>query len=247
MMLREQIESTGAWLFRWRSYLPPVLLAVVGVALTEAGDLDARSWDHRWEAFCVGISLLGLVVRGLVVGFTPKGTSGRNTTEQVAETLNTTGMYSVVRHPLYLGNFLMWLGVALYPRLWWLAVIVALSFWLYYEWIMLAEEAFLRTRFGDEFLRWADCTPAFLPALSPWCPPDRRFSIRKVLRKELSGMLGVVVTFSALEALNDALADRLFERDPVWAAFLLVGLLTYGLLKFLKRKTLVLRDPEIEA
>jgi hypothetical protein len=164
----------------------------------------------------------------------------------VAEALNTTGMYSVVRHPLYLGNFLMWLGVALYPRLWWLAVIVVLSFWLYYERITLAEEAFLRTRFGDEFYRWAERTPAFVPALSQGQLPSRRFSIRKVLRKELSGMLGVVVTFSALEAFSDALADRPFERDPVWTAFLVAGLLAYGLLKFLKRKTLFLRDRGIE-
>lgn len=190
MNLQEHLERSGAWLFRWHSYVLLVLLAMVMAALAQAGDLDAWSGDHLSEILCVGISLLGLVLRAMVVGFTPKGTSGRNTTEQVAETLNTTGIYSVVRHPLYLGNFLTWLGVALYPRLWWLAVIVVLSFWLYYERIMLAEEAFLHGKFGNDFRRWAGRTPAFVPAPSRWRAPGRRFSPRKVLRKELSGMLG---------------------------------------------------------
>ena len=63
-------------------------------------------------------------------------------------TLNTSGLYSVVRHPLYLGNYLMWLGVALFSRTWWAPVIVSLVFWLYYERIMFAEEEFLRRQFG---------------------------------------------------------------------------------------------------
>ena len=34
-----------------------------------------------------------------------KNTSGRNTHDQVADSLNTSGIYSIVRHPLYVGNF----------------------------------------------------------------------------------------------------------------------------------------------
>jgi protein-S-isoprenylcysteine O-methyltransferase Ste14 len=243
LTLQEQLEQSGNWLFRWRSYLPLILLGVVAVAMAEGGDLDAVSWDRPWEMGCVAVSLLGVVLRAVVVGFTPEGTSGRNTSGQVAESLNTTGLYSVLRHPLYLGNFLMWLGISLYPRLWWLVLIVVLSFWLYYERIMLAEEAFLREKFGDRFLRWAARTPAFIPALSGWCTPDRRFSMRKVLRKELSGMLGVVVTFTALEIVDDALWGRFLERDPLWEGFLGCGLLLFLTLLLLKRKTRMLQDP----
>ncbi len=56
------------------------------------------------------ISFFGLALRVIVVGHAPYGTSGRNTREQVADTLNTTGMYSIVRHPLYLANYLIILG-----------------------------------------------------------------------------------------------------------------------------------------
>ena len=103
----------------------------------------------------------------------PKDTSRRNTGRPQAETLNTTGLYSVVRHPLYLGNYLMWLGVALFPGAWWAPVIVSLVFWLYYERIMFAEEEFLRRQFGEHYTAWAAATPAFLPRLGRWRSPGR--------------------------------------------------------------------------
>ena len=59
------------------------------------------------------MSFFGLGIRVFTVGFTPKNTSGRNTAEQIADVLNTSGIYSMVRHPLYVGNFFMWLGIGL--------------------------------------------------------------------------------------------------------------------------------------
>ena len=83
-----------------------------------------------WESLAVMISFLGLIVRCVTVGYVPRGTSGRNTRSQVAETLNTTGIYSITRNPLYLGNFLIMVGVTLFMQVWWLAVIVWTGFWL---------------------------------------------------------------------------------------------------------------------
>jgi protein-S-isoprenylcysteine O-methyltransferase Ste14 len=108
--------------------------------------------NEIWQMFCLAISFMGLAIRILTVGRAPLGTSGRNTREQVANTLNTTGIYSLVRHPLYLGNYLILIGMALWPHIWWLAVLTSCFFALYYERIMLAEEAFLREKFG-EFLK----------------------------------------------------------------------------------------------
>src|SRR5689334_21586787 len=83
----------------------------------------------------------------------------------------TTGMYSLVRHPLYLGNYFLWLGVVLVSRVWWAPVLAILVFWLCYERIMFAEEAYLRQQFGDAFGEWAQRTPAVLPAFTHWRPP----------------------------------------------------------------------------
>ena len=48
---------------------------------------------------------------------------------------------------------------------------IGLVFWLYYERIMLAEEEFLRARYGKAFDDWAARTPAFLPNFRHWVPP----------------------------------------------------------------------------
>ena len=101
----------------------------------------------------ISFSVLGFLVRFYTIGTTPKGTSGRNTKEQVADVLNSSGMYSMVRHPLYLGNYLIWLGISLASFNIYFAVIMSLLFWLYYERIMFAEERFLERKFGDDFIK----------------------------------------------------------------------------------------------
>ena len=52
----------------------------------------------------------------------PAGTSGRNTAKQVADTLNTTGLYSLTRNPLYLGNAVIYMAIACFLQNVWFAV-----------------------------------------------------------------------------------------------------------------------------
>ena len=242
MPLREEFETSGQWLFRWRSYLPVALLvpvvAFAGLRARE-GLIDGPS--RAFDLVCLVVSMLGVVVRAVAVGSAPAGTSGRNTAEgQVASTVNTTGMYSIVRHPLYVGNYLNWLGVALFPRSAWLAIVVSLAFWLYYERIMFAEEEFLRGKFGEAYARWASSTPAFVPDPRRWRPPALPFSTRTVLKREYSGVLGVVVCLAALDVVRDSAARGTFAYDPMWAWLTGATLVLYVALRTLKRHTRVL-------
>jgi protein-S-isoprenylcysteine O-methyltransferase Ste14 len=241
--LRNEMERSGAWLFRWRSYLPLIALAV---ALFGLARFDYPGGSHTldlvWEFSCFALSLVGLAVRIATVGYAPRGTSGRNTREgQVAEVLNTTGMYSIVRHPLYLGNYLMWLGVTLLPRAWWVPVLMSLGFWLYYERIMFAEEEYLHRRFGEEFAVWSARTPAFLPAFHLWTSPALSFSLRTVLRREYSGLFGLVSAFTLFEVVGDVVATGAFRFDSVWVGLFAGSFLAYCALVWLKRHTSLLR------
>ena len=169
MSLRDEFVSQGNWLFRWRSYLPFVLLIVTGMAYSQfAWPFHSESLHEAWEYACMAISFFGMFVRILTVGCAPAKTSGRNTSSQLAAQLNTTGIYSIVRHPLYVGNYLIGLGIVSVLWVWWLPVIYTLLFWLYYERIMFAEEAFLEKQFGETFRKWASVTPAFWPNFSLW-------------------------------------------------------------------------------
>jgi protein-S-isoprenylcysteine O-methyltransferase Ste14 len=243
MALAEELQSQGEWLFRWRSYLPIVLLALMVVAYRQTdvgGDYGAFEW---WEYFCLGISFLGLFVRVKTVGHTPFHTSGRNTKRQVADVLNTTGMYSIVRHPLYLGNFLIGLGIASVRLVWWLPVIYCLSFWLYYERIMFTEEAFLRAKFGDTYLQWAEKTPAFWPRLRQWRKPLLPFSWLNVLRREYSGLMVIILCHAGQEFFELLIKDHRIVWEVFWATLLFGGLATYFSLRWLNRKTTLLDVP----
>lgn len=236
MALIEELERSGTWLFRWRSYLPLVLILLFLLVLRDYQVPDAR-WDSLWEILCLTVSLFGLGIRILTIGQTPGGTSGRNTKRQIAETLNTTGIYSVVRNPLYLGNFFMSLGVALFPRLWWLTLIFILSFCLFYERIILAEESYLRKKFGDEYLAWAEATPVFIPRLGSYRKSSLLFSWKRVFRREYNGLFAVILVLFAFDAAGDLIATGRFEIDLMWAILLGVGLLVMIVARTLKKKT----------
>jgi protein-S-isoprenylcysteine O-methyltransferase Ste14 len=164
MPLREEFQSQGNWLFRWRSYLPLAIVPLLLLALNDAGYARSRA-DFIYQGLCLLISFTGLAIRCVAIGYAARGTSGRNTAGQMAATVNTAGLYAVVRHPLYLGNFTIFLGMVLSIGVWWFALVFALLFWVYYERIMYAEEEFLRGKFGQAYTDWANATPAFIPRL----------------------------------------------------------------------------------
>lgn len=241
MALREEFEEAGNWLFRWRSYLPLPAIGIFLLALREYEHFGhSERLDHIWEVICLIVSFLGLAIRIFTIGHTPKGTSGRNTKRQVAETLNTAGAYSITRNPLYLGNFFMGLGIALFAHIWWLALIYVLIFWLYYERIIFAEEAFLRNKFGDEYLEWANSTPVFFPKFSQYKKPDLPFSFKNVLRREYNGFFAVIVAFSFLETVGEIFAEGRLEFDIGWAALLGIGFIVWMVLRSLKKYTTIL-------
>ena len=243
MPLREEFERSGQWLFRWRSYMPLVPLVVTLLALVGFRyPRGSRELNEQWDVLCLLVSLAGIAVRALVIGYAPAGTSGRNTKQgQIAETVNQTGMYALVRHPLYVGNYLMWLGILLIPRNAWVAVVVSMFYWLYYERIMFAEEEYLRGKFGDAYVRWAERTPAFLPRLRGWVKPTLPFSWRNVAKREYSGLFAVALLFPVMNAAANYAASRDPRPDPWQIVLLVVGFLTYVVLRTLKRKTQLLQ------
>lgn len=143
MNIQTDIEKTGNWLFRQRSYFPLLILPLLLLALRDSEFIEKR-YGHLaqtlWEIFCILTSLAGLAVRILTVGWIAEGTSGRNTKGQLAESVNMEGLYSIMRHPLYFGNFLIVLGFALFVQVWWFVLIFMLFFSIFYEHIAFAEE-----------------------------------------------------------------------------------------------------------
>jgi protein-S-isoprenylcysteine O-methyltransferase Ste14 len=222
MALVHEFENSGNWLFRRRGWLP-VFLVVAGIIMMYLVNRQALIFDLRDEMIFLGVSVFGEIIRVITVGYAARNTSGRNTTSgQIADELNVTGIYSIVRHPLYVGNFFMWLGPVLFLRSVWFAVVFCLIYWLYYERIMFAEEQFLRRKFGDEYDRWSEKVSAFIPFYFKFVKPKLKFSLRSVLSREYNSFLNIFVIFAILDICrNYFLTEKLFFTK-VWI-WLLAG------------------------
>ena len=129
-----------------------------------------------------------------------------------------------MRHPLYLANFLIALGMALFSRTWFLPIIVSLATLLYYERIAAREEEFLDARFGAAFRRWAELVPAAVPSLKAWCRAGSGRSTGAV-RSTGSSTRSARWRWpsSLLDMMEDYAAKGQLELDPVWATVAAAG------------------------
>ena len=82
--------------------------------------------------------------------------------------LATTGAYSLVRHPLYLGNFLILAGFTLACANWAVVAVVAMFLLFYYPAAIRYEDHKLQGLFGEEWQAWGTRTPAMFPTRLRW-------------------------------------------------------------------------------
>ena len=142
----------GSVLFRHRGWLPvPFLL----VPLLAHGTPDAMNW-----ILGVLLILLGEVIR--LAGVAAAGTVTRRRSRTV-QRLVTYGIFAWMRNPLYVGNFLIWMGfIVISDVLWFLPVAIAL-FAVEYTFIVLYEEGVLESIFGAEYLAYKHRTARWFP------------------------------------------------------------------------------------
>ena len=241
MALREEMSRSGSFLFQWRSYLPLCMIILMLLALPysdSSGNLDKL--DDFWSVICMLVSLCGLAIRVATIGFTPKGTSGTNTKRQIADSLNTTGMYSITRNPLYLGNFFIGFGISILPRLWWFSLLFGLMFWIYYERIIFAEEEFLRDKFGRFYLDWSARTPAFIPNFKAWIRPELSFSYRRALKNEYKSYYTLVTAYCLFDVLEELYLEHHFEMEMFWQVIFVISTVFFLTVRTIKKKTCLL-------
>ncbi len=243
MSLVTSFERSGNYLFRNRSWLPLLLfIPAIPVIFFTAVDSWPAGLTRAVSIQAIALSVTGFLIRAWTIGTTPKGTSGRNTKSQVAESLNTKGIYSMLRHPLYLGNYFMWIGIVVFCFNFWFVLLASLAFWLYYERIMVAEERYLEGKFGQQFHSWASSVPAFLPSFRKYQPSAVPFSLRSVLRREYSGILACVTCFSVIHLLRAYIEnERISTDDPAVITFSITLVITM-ILRSLKHHTRLLNE-----
>ena len=145
MKLIEKMIQSGNYLFQYRGQIP-IILFIIAIPVIYSSSyynqLD-NTLISIIQYTAITISSLGILFRYITIGTTPIGTSGRNRNSQIADKLNTTGVYSIVRNPLYLGNYLIWLGVSLYSLSYIFVLLISIFFLFHYQQDLLQNEILL--------------------------------------------------------------------------------------------------------
>ena len=215
MSLIQSIENQGNFLFKYRGQFPVILflLSIPFIYLT-----DYRNIDDTLTSILISISivlcLIGFLVRFYTIATSAKDTSGRNTQQQVANSLNTKGIYSIMRHPLYFGNFLIWLGIAISTLNFYFVIFMSLIFWIYYERIMLVEEKFLESKFKNNFNFWSNKVPAFFPSFVNFESADISFSYLTILRREYSSVLSALIGYLFIDIIRNYFVSSTIYLSP---------------------------------
>ena len=242
MTIKKSLEVSGNFLFKYRGHIPLIVfILVVPISFLTPYKTYASYHGLNETILFTALFLIfsGHLIRARTVGKRTIQTSGRNRSHQVAKVLTITGWYSIVRHPLYLANYLIWLGLAIFLANFWFLVILSLLFWIYYERIMFAEEVFLEEKFGGEFTEWASKTPSFFPSFKNYRPNDSLFSWRIVAKNEYPGIISSATSFLFILILKRIVLLGYFSFCSSDALFLLI-IVVFGVsCKLLKKFTAV--------
>lgn len=244
MALVHEFERSGNWLFKRRSWLPLAFI-VIGIIVLYLTNRQAILFSLTEELIFLGVSLFGEAIRIYTVGYAPKNTSGRNTAAgQIADELNTTGIYSLVRHPLYVGNFFMWLGPVLFIRTMVFVIFFILIYWLYYERIMFAEEQFLRGKFGEIYDKYSEKVRAVIPRLRGFVKPALPFSFKSVLRSEYSSFVNIFIIFVLLDLFRNYFLSEKIYLTSMWIYIGAPAGLIWVMIRLIHKRTSWLNDAD---
>jgi protein-S-isoprenylcysteine O-methyltransferase Ste14 len=149
---RRPSAQAGAVLFRHRGWLPvPFLL----VPLLAHGVMEPMNWIAGFV-----LIMLGEAIR--LAGVAAAGTVTRRRSRSV-QRLVTYGIFAWMRNPLYVGNFLIWIGFTVISGVLWFIPVAALLFAVEYTLIVRYEEGVLESIFGKEYLAYKARTARWFP------------------------------------------------------------------------------------
>ena len=159
--------AIGNFFFKYRNLLFIFLYALLFVpspALFRAEQLGPGYWIWPVTIGLV-VTVSGQLIRGATIGLAYIIRGGKDGKVH-ADDLVTQGIFNHCRNPLYVGNILMLLGVGILSNSLLYVVVVMPLFLLIYHAIVLAEENFLRNKFGESYAAYCRKVNRWLPSFA---------------------------------------------------------------------------------
>lgn len=190
--MERMLDMAGAVFFRIRSFAPlPVIFVVMANAWrshVHPGPGGAQV-DHLLNFVGLALCGLGAFIRFVTVGFIPAGTSSTSRALS-SHALNTGGPYAIVRHPLYLGNLFITVGLLCIAHEPWAWTLGFGYFLVSHALIIRAEERLLRRTFGAAWDEWAARVPGWVPKLSALKALQGPFAWKRAVQREVNPLVG---------------------------------------------------------
>lgn len=196
----------GNFFFRYRNIL--FIFLYLALFIPSPGLFSEEYFGQHYYYYPIIIGLFvtvsGQVIRGATIGLAYIIRGGKDG-HVYAEELVTQGIFKHCRNPLYVGNILMLVGVGILSNsLLYLAALIPI-FLLIYHAIVLAEENFLRKKFGASF-------EAYCKRVNRWVPNPS----------------GIGKTFESMQFNGKRWLLKEYNTQYVWlSGITLILLLTY--------------------
>ncbi|MCU7552052.1 isoprenylcysteine carboxylmethyltransferase family protein [Chitinophagaceae bacterium LB-8] len=230
----------GNFFFRYRNLLFIVLYLALFIPSPAIFSPEVFGEQYYLWPIIIGllVTVSGQLIRGVTIGLAYIIRGGKQG-KVYAEDLVTQGIFNHCRNPLYVGNILMLVGVGILSNSL-IYLLVFIPFFLFvYQAIVLAEENFLRGKFGQQF-------EAYCQRVNRWVPNLRgigatfqgmHFRWRRWILKEyntqyvwLSGItLILLLKYDELTGYDTSL------RNTLLVVILSLLLLMYLFVRYLKK------------
>lgn len=156
--------AIGNFFFKYRNW---IFILFYGALLIPSWPLFSKprlgEYYYYWPLISgLIVTCFGQLIRGLTIGLAYIYRGGKEG-KPYAEGLVTEGMFNHCRNPLYVGNIFMLLGMGILANSLLYIVVIIPVFLFIYQSIVLAEEDFLRKKFGGGFDEYCKKVNRWLP------------------------------------------------------------------------------------
>lgn len=158
--------TIGNFFFRYRNLLFPVFALTIFIPSPPLFSETVFGNDYYLIPLIAGltIAILGQIVRAATIGLKYIVRGGKNK-KVYAKELVTDGIFNHCRNPLYVGNMLMLSGVGMLSNSLYFVVFVTPVFLFIYQAIVVAEENFLKNKFGEPYNVYCEQVNRWAPQL----------------------------------------------------------------------------------
>jgi protein-S-isoprenylcysteine O-methyltransferase Ste14 len=233
------VLSAGRAFFKYRDFMAPVAVLAVMLLTRPGRGTGSGEYDAVMAVLGTLIASAGQALRGLVIGLAYVLRAGTNR-RIAADRLVCEGVFAHVRNPLYLGNFLIVLGLTVVWNSTWI-YLTAIPFCIaaHYS-LILAEEDYLRGKFGQAYVDYCSRVHRIVPELSGFRATLAKFDFdwRRVVRKDYGTVFAWVSIVIVLIATKETFREGVLDAEDllaVAAAGWLTLFLLWGCARWMKK------------